>query len=394
MAHWRSWSGLASARPAEVVRPRTLAEARAALATAAERGQAVRVQGAGTACDGSTAGSADVLLDTTRLTGLAPEEDPRGDFVTALAGTRNADLVAAVAALGRALPAVVPFAEATVGGMLATGADGSSGRLRATPQSSAAGSSDNWGPTTSGGPILAARLVLTDPYQVRVRQRVVDFEEAIAELATDPDATVLWLPSAPLATLRHSTRVPLDDGPRTNAPAPYRGLRALRAGLRATPVLGQRLIERAARRQPAGEGTAPWFADAVRPQRRAVWADWRLPRELSLPALRALRTALLASPELSPLPLALRSVPGSGTARQVSVGVRAPLPGAFERYFDQVAAALSAFGARATPPSWPAPGSRSPHIGSADEPPSWPAPDTPPASPGAAPPPTAEPLRD
>lgn len=349
MAHWRSWSGLSSVRPAAVVRPRTLAAARSALDAAADQGTSVRLQGAGTACDAVPPGRIGLLLETIALTGIDPDAPPEPDTLQVLAGTRNADLVAAVAAAGRALPAVVPFAEATVGGMLATGAHGSQGPLVAIAVEGAAGPIE---PIGADEPVLAARLALTDPYELLVQQRVVEFDEAIAELATDPDTVVLWLPSAPLATLRRSTRVPAVDGPRTDAPPPVRGLRTLRAALRTSPVLGQRIIERAAARQPTGEGRAPWLADAVRGHRPAVWAEWLLPRELSLPALRTLGAALRDSPELSPLPLVLRTTPGSGSARQLSVGVSAPLPGAFERYFGQVAGALAPLGARTTRPSW------------------------------------------
>ena len=121
-AAWSNWAGNVSARPRRVVRPGSVEEVRAAVREAAERGEHVRVAGAGhsfsplCATDGT-------LLDLSGLNGIERVDPETGD-ATVLAGTNVWELGAPLLAAGRALANQGDIDRQALAGAVSTGTHG------------------------------------------------------------------------------------------------------------------------------------------------------------------------------------------------------------------------------------------------------------------------------
>lgn len=116
---WTNWSGDVTATPSRVLEPRSVDEVADAVAGAAQRGERVRVVGAGhsftplCATDGT-------LLRLTHLTG-AVEVDRAGRRVRVAAGTQLHVLNPLLQGLGLALPNLGDIDRQTIAGAIATG---------------------------------------------------------------------------------------------------------------------------------------------------------------------------------------------------------------------------------------------------------------------------------
>ncbi|MGH2377527.1 MAG: FAD-binding protein, partial [Candidatus Limnocylindria bacterium] len=107
-----------------VLRPADAGSLAAAIAEAVRAGRTLRVRGAGTKSYLGELLSADAVLDTTALTGIV-DHVPADLTVTVRAGTRFADLQAALLASGQRVPLDPPHAgSATVGGVVAANSNG------------------------------------------------------------------------------------------------------------------------------------------------------------------------------------------------------------------------------------------------------------------------------
>jgi glycolate oxidase FAD binding subunit len=107
-----------------LVRPSTYQEAAAALGTASERHQSVRIRGAGTKDYLGDLRPTDLILETTALRGIVAHV-PADLTVTVAAGTPFAELRAMLAQAGQFLPLDPPHGEAaTIGGVVAANSTG------------------------------------------------------------------------------------------------------------------------------------------------------------------------------------------------------------------------------------------------------------------------------
>jgi glycolate oxidase FAD binding subunit len=114
---------------ATALRPATAAECAAALADLAAARHTVRVQGAGTKAYLGDLVTTDTTLETTAMSGIV-DHVPADLTVTVAAGTRLAEVQAALARHGQTLPLDPPHGdEATIGGIVAANSNGF-GRVR------------------------------------------------------------------------------------------------------------------------------------------------------------------------------------------------------------------------------------------------------------------------
>lgn len=137
-ALWTTWGGTAQCRPREVVEPRSDDELRQALATAARRGEGLRVVGSGHSFTGAATTSGTMVdlarLDRRRVRGADGQEHEQlervvlldgGDaLVTVRAGMRLAMLNQSLAQRGLALANLGDIDRQTVAGALGTGTHG------------------------------------------------------------------------------------------------------------------------------------------------------------------------------------------------------------------------------------------------------------------------------
>lgn len=115
--------------PGPTLRPADASACAAALADAARDGRTVRVRGAGTKAYLGELVPTDLVLETTAMAGVV-DHVPADLTVTVAAGTRFADLQAALRERGQLLPLDPPHAgAATVGGIVAANSSGF-GRIR------------------------------------------------------------------------------------------------------------------------------------------------------------------------------------------------------------------------------------------------------------------------
>lgn len=120
--------------PKAVVQPASREEVAATLRWADEHGVAVVIRGRGSKLEwGAPPARFDVLLDMTRLDRILQHQS--GDLtVTVEAGARLADVNGQLRQRGQWLPLDPPFADATIGGLLATNDSGPSRHRFGTPR--------------------------------------------------------------------------------------------------------------------------------------------------------------------------------------------------------------------------------------------------------------------
>ena len=123
---WRSWSGLAASRPAQVLRPADAEEVADAVVAAHGNGLAVKMVGSGHSFT-DIAVTDGLLLEPDALVGVTAVD--RGAMtVTVLAGTPLHVLNERLAGLGLSLHNMGDVDRQTVAGAIATGTHGSGGR--------------------------------------------------------------------------------------------------------------------------------------------------------------------------------------------------------------------------------------------------------------------------
>jgi FAD/FMN-containing dehydrogenase len=119
---WTNWVGNVRATPRTVVTPGSITELRAAVVEAVQRGETVRVAGAGHSFAPLCATSG-TLLDLSRLAGVE-RIDPNTGEATIWAGTRIADLGEPLLAKGRALANQGDIDRQAIAGAVSTGTHG------------------------------------------------------------------------------------------------------------------------------------------------------------------------------------------------------------------------------------------------------------------------------
>ena len=125
--NWTNWSGLVTARPAQVVSPRSTGEVVDAVRTARERGLGVKMVGTGHSFT-PVAVTDGLLLRPDGLTGVVGV-DRQAMTVTARAGTPLHELNATLESLGLSLHNMGDIAEQTLAGAASTGTHGTGGTV-------------------------------------------------------------------------------------------------------------------------------------------------------------------------------------------------------------------------------------------------------------------------
>src|SRR4051812_36732994 len=126
MLRWESWSGLASARPAQELSPADVAEVSDAVVAARRAGLRLKMVGSGHSFT-DIAVTDGLLLHPDRLVGVR-SVDREAMTVTVLAGTPLHVLNTRLRGLGLALNNMGDIDRQTVAGALATGTHGTGGR--------------------------------------------------------------------------------------------------------------------------------------------------------------------------------------------------------------------------------------------------------------------------
>src|SRR5918993_2875610 len=119
---WTNWAGNVRATPRTLVRPGSLAELRSSVVEAAQRGESVRVAGAGHSFAPLCATNG-TLLDLSRLAGVE-RVDPETGEATVWAGSRIADLGEPLLAHGRAFANQGDIDRQAIAGAVSTGTHG------------------------------------------------------------------------------------------------------------------------------------------------------------------------------------------------------------------------------------------------------------------------------
>ena len=122
MTTWTNWAGNVAATPQRYAAPATIDELRREVATAADRGWAVRVHGAGHSFSPVCATDG-LLLNLDHLAGIEAI-DPVSGEVTVLAGTRIFAMGEPLQAAGRALANQGDIDRQAIAGAIATGTHG------------------------------------------------------------------------------------------------------------------------------------------------------------------------------------------------------------------------------------------------------------------------------
>ncbi|MFC7497418.1 MULTISPECIES: D-arabinono-1,4-lactone oxidase [unclassified Nocardioides] len=125
MSNWQNWSGIESALPARVEEPADTAAVVAAVERARSEGTTLKMVGTGHSFTAISAPE-HTMLRPGRMTGIVAV-DRDAMTVTALAGTRLADLNSGLEALGLSLHNMGDIAEQTLAGATSTGTHGTGG---------------------------------------------------------------------------------------------------------------------------------------------------------------------------------------------------------------------------------------------------------------------------
>ena len=126
MSVWRNWSGLETAAPARDLTPASTEEVVAEVCRAVERGSTVKMVGTGHSFTAIAAPEATLLRPGGLAGGIRVDREAM--TVTALAGTRLADLNLALEREGLSLHNMGDIAEQTLAGSVSTGTHGTGGR--------------------------------------------------------------------------------------------------------------------------------------------------------------------------------------------------------------------------------------------------------------------------
>ena len=339
---WRSWSGLASARPREVYAPRSTEDVATAVRAAREAGRTVKMVGTGHSFT-AIAVAEDTLLLPDALTGIVGV-DRDAMTVTALAGTPLHVLNTGLADLGLTLHNMGDIAEQTVAGAISTGTHGTGGRvaslsaqvrglelvtgagevLRATAEEHP----DVLDVARLGlgalGVLTTVTLAVEPLLLLRAHERPVSWDEALASLddlvAAHDHVDAYWFP--------HTDRMQVKTDDRLAVPVEQaEPLPRWRAWLD-DDLLANRLYDRLVRLGGAWPATVtPINRFAARALGERTYSDvphrvfttprhvrfremeYAVPREAGLAALRELRRAVEASDWRIGFPVEIRFVP-------------------------------------------------------------------------------------
>ncbi|CAN7181802.1 D-arabinono-1,4-lactone oxidase [Knoellia sp. LjRoot47] len=232
-ASWSNWAGNVTAHPARLVEPRSVEDVVAAVKQAAERGQRVRVVGAGhsftplVATDGT-------MLRLTHLTGIL-EVDHARRRVRVAAGTRLYVLNPLLDALGLALPNLGDIDRQGIAGAIATGTHGTGVRRQGIAAAvtgltlvladgsvvsvDAASDPELFRAATVGlgafGVVVEVELQCVPAFRLRALEtpgRLDEVVEGYEQLVADHDhVDVHWFPHTDRVLLKRNSRVADDD---------------------------------------------------------------------------------------------------------------------------------------------------------------------------------------
>jgi FAD/FMN-containing dehydrogenase len=224
MAHWQNWAGNVAAEPAELIRPGSIDELRAAVVRAAKSGRTVRAAGSGHSfaplcqTDG-------LLVDLADLTGIESVDPESGD-ATLLAGTKIHQIGEPLFQAGRALANQGDIDRQAIAGAVATGTHGTGRRhgsfsssLRAVELVTPDGDLATIDATSPGGRLQAAALSLgmlgvmtrltlaTLPaFKLHERAVAIDFDACLAAYPeaerTHRHAEFWWIPPLDACVLK------------------------------------------------------------------------------------------------------------------------------------------------------------------------------------------------
>lgn len=127
MSSWTNWSGLATARPTQILTPRDAVEVADAVVAARERGLTVKMVGAGHSFTAIGAPEG-LMLRPDALAGIL-SVDREAMTVAALAGTPLHVLNSALETLGLSLHNMGDIAEQTLAAATSTGRHGTGGQV-------------------------------------------------------------------------------------------------------------------------------------------------------------------------------------------------------------------------------------------------------------------------
>jgi FAD-linked oxidoreductase len=339
---WRNWSGLASARPTQVLTPRTTADVVAAVRSAREAGTTVKMVGTGHSFTAVAAPEHTMLLPH-RLSGIVAV-DRDAMTVTALAGTPLHLLNRELEQLGLSLSNMGDIAEQTLAGAVSTGTHGSGGRAMGLASQLAGleivtGTGEVVRASRTENPevfdlarvglgalgILTTLTVDVEPlFWLRAHERRVSWDEGTATLLeldeTHDHVDGYWFP--------HTDRMQVKTNDRMVTPDAATTLPRWRAWLEdemlANGLFG--LLNRAGAALPAAvpglnELSGRAIADRTHsdvahrvftsPRRvRFREMEYAVPREAGMPALREARRAIEASGWRISFPVEIRVGPG------------------------------------------------------------------------------------
>ena len=128
IGEWVNWAGDQSCRPARVARPRDRKELAEAIASAAARGEKVRVAGSGHSFT-EAAMTAGTMVHVEALRGVL-DADPGSGLVRVGGGTVLGELNEELARLGLAMENLGDIDRQTIAGAISTGTHGTGARLR------------------------------------------------------------------------------------------------------------------------------------------------------------------------------------------------------------------------------------------------------------------------
>ncbi len=332
---WRNWCGSARCAPARWITPTTEDEIVDAVRSARDRGLEIRVAGAGHSFN-SLACTDGVLLDLSSYTGVVEIDHGRA-LVTVRAGTRVATLCETLDSVGLGLPNMSTLAEQTVGGMLATGTHGTgiafppfAGEVASLRLVVADGSVRDCSRSSDPELFRHARCALgtlgviaevTVRCVPRFNLRVVEQTKPLTEVLDGFDE---WVTSAdhvslsfrPLSDVANLRRLDRTDDGVTRGAARHRWANTLREVRCALVGQAGRLSNRAVpwlaggRSEPSPQARRfvdrSYRAFAFRQPVRFLSAEYALPLERVVGALKTLRPALRGLGFVSPYSVSVR----------------------------------------------------------------------------------------
>lgn len=337
---WRNWSGLAQAKPRQVLAPASASEVSAAVLKAGESGRTVRMVGAGHSFS-DTAVADDILMLPRRLNGVRSVDNAAGR-ITVEAGIDLTTLCAVLDDHKLALTNMGDIRVQTIAGAIATGTHGT-GRASGTfanmvtelemvtgdgqivtvnrEQDPELFNSARVG-LGAFGIVTAVTLAVEPAFQLRAHEHAATFDETIRNFdrwtAEHDHFEFFWFPHTEGCLLKHNDR--------TDEPAaPVGKLKAWWED----QFLSNTVFGAMCRFSRAAPGYTPLLnkiASKVLSDRTFVDKSWRvftserdvrfaemeynLPREALLPALKEVKELLDNGPWRISFPLEVRSIPG------------------------------------------------------------------------------------